>query len=198
MRKKLKSALILASLFVIIVPNPTIRTPYSFPHTYELPAPGDTGIAFLKLKVGDLVEGSVSVSHLGPYELLYSVGTTYGFVDVWFEDPNKKSILEFRATPSENSFNFSFIAHEQGLFMMWTSVGAMDYHKDPHENPRLTLDYDIVRAPTPTSVTQPFPTAYSIGISAIVCAVIILSIVILGLKRKKGNGDSLSSRLEIP
>jgi hypothetical protein len=63
----------------------------------------------------------------------------------------------------------------------------MDYHKDPHENPILTLNYDIIRAPTPTSsVTQPLPMAYTIGISAIVCAVIALPIVLLGLKRKKG------------
>jgi hypothetical protein len=137
-------------------PSPTVQNGNRFSQTFELNQGVYSGIADFDLQVGDRVEGSFSVSNLGPYERMLSNGTSYEQVDVWCEDPNGHSIFNVSATPSENSFNFSFTAQKQGLYRMWTFSGAMDYLKNP-KNPAMTLSYDIINATTTPSPTQPTP-----------------------------------------
>jgi hypothetical protein len=149
MKKTSKLILALALLFCIITAIPTFQTAHGFSRTIELNQGVYTGgIAVFNLLVGDHVEGSFQVSNLGPYERLFGNGASYEVVDVWVNDPNGHSILNFSSTPSENSFNFNFTAHEQGLYEMWAFSGALDYLKEA-KNPIMTLNYEIIEAKLP-------------------------------------------------
>jgi hypothetical protein len=187
MKKILKITLILALLFSITIGMPSIQVACGFSQTFELGQGVYTGITAFNLQVGDHVEGSFSVSNLGPYERLFGSGTSYEVVDLWCKDPNGQTVLNFSATPSENSFNFSFTAHEQGSYHIWTFSGAMDYIKDA-KNPVLTLNFDIVEAKTPPPSPTPLPNqepSLDIAVTAVIIAFIVVGVLAVYFKKRK-------------
>jgi hypothetical protein len=159
MKNLLKIILILASLFSITVVLPSTQVACGFSQTFELGQGVYTGFKVLDLNVGDRVEGSFSVNNLGPYERLFSGGTSYEVVDVRVIDPNGQTILNFSATPSENSFNFSFTANEQGLYSVGAFSGAMDYLKDA-KNPVIIFEFKVLEVPTRINVLSPVNQTY--------------------------------------
>ena len=126
------------SILILLLASPFFSIVHGFSQTFELNQGVYSGVAGFDLQIGDHIEGSFSVGNLGPYQRLFGSGTSYEVVDVWIIDPNGHppavgadghSILNFSATPSENTFSFNFTAQEQGTYHMWTFSGAMDYLK---------------------------------------------------------------------
>jgi hypothetical protein len=196
---KTKLAFLFAFLFSVLLLGLLIQTAYGFSQTSELNQGVYTlGIAVFNLQAGDQVEGSFSVSNLGPYPLgplalaTGHSGTSYEVVEVWVEGPNRQIIFNYSATPSMNSFNFNFTANEKGIYSMSTFSGAMDYLKDA-KNPVITINYNIINAtaqPSPSpSVSTPLPTPSSNTdgkisqlilplIAAAVLAIVIISVLL--------------------
>ena len=134
--------LIFLILVCLLATTPCFQGVKGVSQTFELGQGVYSGVADFDLQVGDRVEGSFSISNLGPYERLFGSGTSYEVVDVWFVDPSGQTILNYSATV-RNFFNFT--AQTWGLYRMWAFSGALDYLKNA-KNPEMTLDYKIINA----------------------------------------------------
>ena len=146
---------------------------HGFSQTFELPQGVYAGIADFNMLVGDHIEGSFSVGNLGPYQTLSGNGTSYEVVVVWIIDPNEPppvivpngqlpsgTVLNFSATPSENSFNFNFTAQEQGTYSMWEFSGAMAWLQNA-KNPVMTLSYEWTGTPMKVNILSPLSQIYA-------------------------------------
>jgi hypothetical protein len=153
---------------LMVKPASAQPTVHKVSQTFELTQGATSGVAIFDLLIGDHIEGSVSVSNLGPYPLgplalaMHHSGTSYEVVDVSVSDPNWHSLngnTSFFMTPIENSFNFSFTAQEQGLYRMWAFSGAMDYLQNA-KNPVMTLSYEWTGTPMKVNILSPLSQAY--------------------------------------
>lgn len=83
---------------LMVKPASAQPTVHKVSQTFELTQGATSGVAIFDLLIGDHIEGSVSVSNLGPYPLgplaiaMHHSGTSYQVVDVSVNDPNWHSL----------------------------------------------------------------------------------------------------------
>jgi hypothetical protein len=134
--------------------------------TFEIGQGVYAGITNFDLQIGDNIEGSFSVSMLGPYKgVLTGSDTCYEFVKVWIIPPNASppwgnAILSFTVTSNNSTDNFDFTAQEQGKYQMWASVGADDMFLIDAKNPIMTLSYEWIGNPIKVDILSPSSQIY--------------------------------------
>jgi hypothetical protein len=146
----------------------------SFSYTFEVGQGVYVLIDEFNLLTGDHVEGNFSVSNLGPYQRLFTSGTSYKVVDVFLISPDNPppaigpngtlpngTISFFGATPSQNSFSFNFTADKEGTYTMWTFGGAMDYLVLNTPTPVMELNLKWTGTPIKVNVLSPSNTIYA-------------------------------------
>jgi hypothetical protein len=182
--KKIKAALCLTTLLCIVLLTSMISSVQGVSQTYELNQGVYSGLIDFDLQVGDQVEGSFLVSNLGPYDCVFSSGTSYEVVDVWVippsgAPPNGNAILNFTATPNAASFNFNFTAKDNGTYHFYTFSGAMDYLVNA-KNPSITINYEIITTTAPsaspdsTPNVPEFPFAIVLSLSGLILLITVL------------------------
>ena len=146
MKKILKLTLILATLFSITVVMPSIQVAHGFSQAFQLVPEAYQGISSFELQVGDRVEGSFSLSNLGPYrDLLHNGQLASYWINVWFLDPEGNVIMNFTHT-SGDSFNYT--ALNWGTYEIWAFCSGNAFFENP-KNPEMTLNFEIVKAKMP-------------------------------------------------
>jgi len=85
--KKIALALTLASLLLLIVVVPSFQVANGNSQTFQLTPEAYQGVMSVELQVGDRIEGSFTLSNLGPYHSIFEDRWVTYWINVWFEDP---------------------------------------------------------------------------------------------------------------
>ncbi len=167
MKKVPKSTITLVCVLFVTMAMPEIQMADGYSETHTLWAHGVGGFSICELQAGDRLEMSFSLANMGPYiamvpemniiatrEAYYSVNLSFVL------GPEK--IVNFDSTRGDS---FSYTALKSGLY----SIGYRcegGYGFVDAKDPVITINYDIIKAetptpntsaPTPSSTIQPTP-----------------------------------------
>ncbi len=143
MKTRLALALIVISLSAVFIVsfktvNGTIMTFQLTPEAYQ-------GVYTFEMQVGDRLEGSFTLSNLGPYRYLLNGQWVSYWINVWFSDPEGEVILNYTHT-SGDSFNFT--ALDWGNYQLQVFCSGNAFFEGA-KDPEMMINFEVIEAEMP-------------------------------------------------
>jgi hypothetical protein len=186
--KKAKAAIYSVILLCILLLCSTVPLGSCVSQTYVLTEEAYSGLIGFNLNVGDQVNGSFSVSNLGPYINVFTNADYYNLVDVWVIPPNAAppygdAILNLNATQGATTFKFNFTAKEQGLYQLFAYSGPI-YCLIDAKKPSITINYEIINA-TASVTSEPTPSVAELPANALLAMFIVTPLIAVYYRKRK-------------